>query len=496
MRQQEISRPARLKRRIVVSLLGFALLAGAVFGWMEWHDRKLADRYLVGDVRRTDLFPILSASGRIESGHRTVIKCELENVTVGVRGQRVMAGGASILLSVIPEGSQVKQGDVLAVLDSSDYEELLRTQQIAVERAKADLVQAELDHEVAELAVREFKDGIMRETIEDFEGRLFLARSELERESDRLDWCLRMKEKGYVAASTVSAEVYRKAQLALNLAREDSAFQLFKKFTGPKTIRELEGAVKGAAVMLEYQQLRHKRHIQRLATLERQVDHCTIRAPHDGFVIYANTSNRDPAIEPGLPVRQKQDLFYLPDLTDMEVVAMLHESIIDDVGPGMRANVHVEGMSNRRLEGHVLAVSPMAVMNWRTDVRYFEGKVKLENPPRGLRPGMTAEVDIAMPRREQVLAVPAGAVALDDGHEVCFVVHEDGLERREVKLGQVTRDMAEVTEGLTEGEQVVLNPSSNEEAEFETPKGGTHESTTSQTAANRGSSSGVIAALQ
>jgi HlyD family secretion protein len=494
MRMQRSSQPAGLARRILFSALGFALLLGIALGWMHWNARKPADRYVIGDVRRADLFPTLSATGRVESGKRTVIKCELENVTVGVRGQRIMAGGASILLSVIPEGSQVKQGDVLAVLDSSDYEELLRTQQISVERAKADEVQAQLDHEVAQLAVREFKEGIMRETIEDFEGRLLLARSELERANDRLNWCLRMKEKGYVAASTVSAEAYRKAQLGVSLAREDSNFELFKKFTAPNTIRELEGAVKGAAVMFEYQQLRHKRHIERLEALERQVDHCTIRAPHDGFVIYANNNNRDLVIEPGLPVRQKQDLFYLPDLTDMEVVAMLHESIVDDVGPGMRAKVQVESMSNRQLEGHVVAVSPMAVMNWRTDVRYFEGIVKLENPPRGLRPGMTAEVDIAMPRRENVLAVPAGAVALEDGHEVCFVVHEDGLERREVKLGQVTRDMAEVTEGLTEGEQVVLNPSTNEEAEFETPLG-THEPTPSQTTTNRGSSSGVIAAL-
>jgi len=475
-------------------MLGLALVGGIAFGWMQFRDRRLADRYLVGDVRRTDLFPTLSASGRIESGKRTVIKCELENVTVGVRGQRIMAGGASILLSVIPEGSQVKQGDVLAVLDSSDYEELLRTQQISVERAKADLVQARLDHEVAELSVREFKEGLMRETFEDFEGRLFLARSELERASDRLNWCLRMKEKGYVAASAVSAEAYRKAQLALSVAREDSAFQLFKKFTAPRTIRELEGAVNGAAVMLEYQQLRHKRHVERLASLQTQVEHCTIRAPHDGFVIYANNNNRDVVIEPGVPVRQKQDLFYLPDLTDMEVVAMLHESIVDNVGPGMRAKVQVESMSNRPLEGHVVAVSPMAVMNWRTDVRYFEGIVKLENAPRGLRPGMTAAVDIAMPRRENVLAVPPGAVTLEDGHEVCFVVHEDGLERREVKLGQVTRDLAEVTEGLTEGEQIVLNPSSNEEAEFETSLGA-HDSAPSQATTDRSSSSGVIAAL-
>ena len=44
-------------------------------------------------------------------------------------------GGASTLLSIVPDGSDVEKGDVLAVLDSSDYEELLRQQQITVERS-------------------------------------------------------------------------------------------------------------------------------------------------------------------------------------------------------------------------------------------------------------------------------------------------------------------------------------------------------------------------
>ena len=94
-------------------------------------------------------------------------------------------------------------------------------------------------------------------------------------------------------------------------------------------------------------------------------------------------------------------------------------------------------------------------MNWRSDVQYFEGIVKLENVPGGLRPGMTAEVEIALPRLDDVLAVPSEAVVVENGHDFCFVVHEDGLERREVKLGQVTHELSEVTEGLEEGEQVV-----------------------------------------
>jgi HlyD family secretion protein len=71
---------------------------------------------------------------------------------------------------------------------------------------------------------------------------------------------------------------------------------------------------------------------------------------------------------------------------------------------------------------------------------------------------MTAQVEISLKRRDHVLTVPAEAVAYEEGHEICYVAHEDGLERREVKLGEGTRDLLEISEGLHEGEQVVLNP--------------------------------------
>jgi HlyD family secretion protein len=412
------------------------------------------------------LSPTLTASGQVESSKRTVIECQLQNIAVGVRGERLAAGGASVLLSVVPEGTVVQRGDVLAVLDSSDYEELLRVQRITVERAKADKLQAELDHEIAKLAVREFREGTMKEAIEEAQGRITLARADLERATDRRNWSLRMKAKGYVSASTVSSDEYTVARMAEALKQEESAFHVFQKYTAAKTVRELEGAVKGTEAILEYQVLRTQRHLDRLATLEKQVGLCTIRAPHDGFVIYANNPRRQITIEAGIPVRQNQPLFYLPDLKAMEVVALLHESIVDEIRPGMRALVAVEGLPNRTMEGRVEAVAPLATFEWRSDVRYFQGIVKLTDVLPGLRPGMTAHVQIAMPRRQNVLAVPPEAVADDDGQNVCFVVHDAGLERREVKLGEVTRDMTEVTDGLREGEQVVLNPSIDE-AELE-----------------------------
>jgi len=188
------------------------------------------------------------------------------------------------------------------------------------------------------------------------------------------------------------------------------------------------------------------------------VELCTIRAPHDGFVIYANDQRREIRIEEGMYVRQKQDLMYLPYLDQMEVVAALHESIMPEIAKGMRARVVVAGMPNRRLEGHMTDIAAIPTFNWRSDVRYFDGKVKLDNPPRGILPGMTAHVEIALNRRDQVLAVPAEAVTTEDGREICYVAHDDGLERREVKLGEGTKDFLENSEGLRQGERVVLKP--------------------------------------
>ena len=68
-------------------------------------------------------------------------------------------GGASTIIELIPDGSNVKKGDVLCRLDSSDYEELIRQQEIQVQRSRADLEAARLDLESEKAALREYRDG-------------------------------------------------------------------------------------------------------------------------------------------------------------------------------------------------------------------------------------------------------------------------------------------------------------------------------------------------
>ncbi|MFI5460128.1 MAG: efflux RND transporter periplasmic adaptor subunit, partial [Isosphaerales bacterium] len=165
--------------------------------------------------------------------------------------------------------------------------------------------------------------------------------------------------------------------------------------------------------------------------------------------------------------RQRQELFYLPDLSEMEVQVVLNESIVDRVRPGMRAAVRFEALPKLVLEGVVVSVGQIPKRervesdNQRgeeTDVRFYVSVVKLDAVAPGLKPGMTTRVHIALSPRENVLAIPHQAVKSDHGKKVCFVAHDESLERREVRIGHETIDLVEVTSGLVEGELVALNP--------------------------------------
>jgi HlyD family secretion protein len=124
---------------------------------------------------------------------------------------------------------------------------------------------------------------------------------------------------------------------------------------------------------------------------------------------------------------------------------MLHESVVKDARPGMRALVRIEGLPDRLLEGHLESVTQVPTQqNVFSDVKYFIGIVKLDAVPKGLKPGMTAEVELVTARKADVLVIPADALTVEQGHDVCYVAHGDEIERREIKLGQATRDLLEV----------------------------------------------------
>lgn len=410
-------------------------------------------------VRRADFRTTLRAGGVTESAANTVVECQLERLEMRNEGRSSMVGGSSTITWIIDDGSEVKKGDLLCRLDSSDYEELVRQQEIKVERARADLRTAELNLAVARLAVGEFKDGLMAQTIQEDEVKLAVAESNVERSKARLTWLGKMQEKGYASQAQIATGESDLRQAEHDVVTARWALENFRKFGAPQQIRVLEADVQSAQAELIYARRRSERFDERLAYYKEMVDHCTIRAPHDGFVIYVPPRywSNDGKIEAGARVRQLQDLFYLPDLSRMRVGAMIHESVMARVHPGMTVRAKIEGLSGRVVEGHVLEVEPLpdTQAGWMSDAKSFKALIALDSSPRGIRPEMTAEVEIDLDRRTNVIAVPVASVAVEGGREYCYVAADGLLERRPVKLGGSNSDLLEVTEGLAEGEEIV-----------------------------------------
>jgi HlyD family secretion protein len=136
---------------------------------------------------------------------------------------------------------------------------------------------------------------------------------------------------------------------------------------------------------------------------------------------------------------------------------MLNESVVDRVRGGMPARVHFEGLRDAALEGHVETVESLPRRSV-SDVPYYPCRITLEGTPSGLLPGMSAKVEVKVGRCRHVLAVPSEAVSVDQYHNICYVIGPSGLERREITPGGSTPEVIEVTDGLYEGEHVVLNP--------------------------------------
>ena len=133
-----------------------------------------------------------------------------------------------------------------------------------------------------------------------------------------------------------------------------------------------------------------------------------VRAPINGIVIEKNVERGQVISSPTSDVGGGTVLLRMADLSLVQVRALVDETDIGKIQPGLRATVTVDAFPNRPFEGTVLKVEPLAVT--QQNVTMFPVLIRIENQERLLRPGMNAEVEIHVGRRDQVLAIPNAAL--------------------------------------------------------------------------------------
>jgi hypothetical protein len=91
-------------------------------------------------------------------------------------------------------------------------------------------------------------------------------------------------------------------------------------------------------------------------------------------------------------------------------------------------------------------------------VKEYATIVEISGDPTGLRPGMSAEVEIFVAQLDNVLTVPVQAVVEIRRKFYCWVQTEKAPQRRPVVIGLSDDKVIEIKDGVAEGENVILNP--------------------------------------
>ncbi len=178
-----------------------------------------------------------------------------------------------------------------------------------------------------------------------------------------------------------------------------------------------------------------------VAVLRARARDADVYAPMDGVVLARH-------VELGEVVGLQQNLLRVGDIGHLWIESRVDEADIGRVRTGMPAAVRLYAFPGKTFRGKVARILPEADRERKS----FEVDIDLSEEVAGLRPGMTAEVNIVLQERGGALLVPADAVR---EHHV-WVAQDGALQRREVEAG--VRDLAriEILRGLSEGEQVVL----------------------------------------
>ena len=212
----------------------------------------------------------------------------------------------------------------------------------------------------------------------------------------------------------VPSNALRQAQADLDVAKASvtnaesqlrRAEGLFK--TQSITETEYEAAVLSAA-NARAQLIRAERNVE---DAQISFDDTDVRAPSRGVIIQKN-------VEVGTVIQSAMSnvgggavLFQMANLDTVQVRALVDETDIGKIQPGMDVTITVEAYPNRPFQGRVLKIEPQAFV--QQNVTMFPVLARIANQNDMLKPGMNAEVEVHIGERRGVLAVPNAALRTD-----------------------------------------------------------------------------------
>jgi HlyD family secretion protein len=329
-----------------------------------------------------------------------------------------------VLIKLPPNGSVVKEGDVIAQIDGQSVQDHLDDVEAMVSQGALDMrrvrAQQQSRHEAMEQQIR-------------------AAKAEWE------------KSQQDMKALNVKSDIQKEQ---LRLALEEAELK-YRQLASQLDLLDERQAAEWAIVQLgQDAQARHRgRH-------RTDLDRFTVRAPRDGQVIlrsiYRNGEQQQ--VRLGDEVFPGMVFAKVVDLNSLQVDGNVSQADSEQIHLGQKATVRFDAYPGIKVHGTVQYVGMMAGYNRRPNyyVRSVPVRIAIENTDPRVIPDLTANADVLLAEQDGAVLIPREAVQESNGKSIVMLKQGDTVEPREVTLGAFSNTQVAVTSGLQAGDEIAL----------------------------------------
>jgi len=395
----------RKGRRRWIWLIVLPLLAVGAYAGVKaaFRPNNKIDPSKLTEVTRGSIARSVVATGKIQPRSKVDVKSKASGIV-----ERLL----------VDYGDWVKQGQVLAELDKVELRARVR-------EADAYLLAAQAAEQASQAAHQ-------RNQVDAEGPDLPFLKSALERAQGL--------HKGGLIARSVLEDADKAYQLALN--------------------KQMSALVSVAVTRAEMS--RAKAQVaQAQAALERAEEdlrNSTIVSPMDGLVLSRNVEVGDAVSSILLVGSQATLVMTLGDVSDVYVLGKVDQADIGKIYLGERARIVVESFKDKKFVGQVTKIAPLGVE--KDNVTTFEVRVSIKNPTGELKANMSANAEIILEEKVDVLLIPESAVLYDKDRktsvEVPDLAQEKGRRTVPVTLGISDGVKTELAAGLKQGDKLIL----------------------------------------
>ncbi|MBZ5515372.1 MAG: efflux RND transporter periplasmic adaptor subunit [Acidobacteriia bacterium] len=394
---------SKRRRWIIWGVVGLVVVGGIVGTALALRSNTPIDPSKLAKVERGDLARSVVATGKIEP----LAKVEIKSKASGIVKQ-IFAD----------YGDHVKEGQVLVELDKEEL-------QARVRESRANLLAAQASSEAAQATYE-------RNKVEAEGPDIPFLKAEMDR-------ARQLHAEGLVAKPIIE-NAEKAYQIALN-----------KQMAAQRTVAVSRADISRAKAQVAQAQAS-------LESAEEDLRNSTIVSPMDGLVLSRNVEIGDAVSSILILGSQATLVMTLGDVSEVYVKGKVDEADISKVYLGQPARIVVESLKDKKFEGKVTKISPMGVE--KENVTTFEVKVSIHNPSGELKANMSANAEIILEEKHNILMIPEAATIYDKDRKTFLEVPdpkaEKGRRKLSAKLGISNGVKTELLEGLKEGDQVIL----------------------------------------